>query len=560
MLRSLTIRHVVLVSALELEFCNEFNVLSGETGAGKSILLDALGLALGSRADTHLIREGCTRAEVCAEFNVATQAYPELEQWLDNQEITTDESTTTEIVLLLRRVIEHNGRSKAFINGIPATLTQLRELGGLLVEIHGQHAHQLLLKPSHQRQLLDRHAGLTALADEVKQNYQQLQALNAALDQAQQQAQNRQLEIEQLEWQLSEFDKLAPQTGEWEQLQAEHHRLAHAAQLIESVQNSLHELSEAEHAVIPVLSHLHNRLHHLTEFDPAIGEIADLISNAQVHVQEAAHSLHRYAQHLDLDPERLNHVDQRLQALLSFARKHRLPPEQLLDTFVQKRTRLEQLVIGQEIEKLQQQQVAAEQAYLKAAQQLSTQRQQAAKALAPAITQHIQQLGMAGGYFEISCTPLARWQAHGLDQIEFRVAGHPGTQPQALAKIASGGELSRISLAIMVIISSAHPVPTLIFDEVDAGIGGHIATVVGDLLHHLGQQRQILCVTHLAQIAALGTQHFRVRKQNNEAHTWSEIDLLDAPGRIEEIARMLGGKASTARQHAQEMLAQNEME
>ena len=556
MLRSLIIRHVVLVTALELEFCDEFNVLSGETGAGKSILLDALGLALGSRADTHLIREGCTRAEVCAEFSIATQAYPELEQWLDHQAMTTNDSATDEIILLLRRVIERNGRSKVFINGIPATLAQLRELGSLLVEIHGQHAHQLLLKPHHQRQLLDRHAGLTALADEVKQNYQQLQTLNHALEQARQQAQNRQLEIEQLEWQLSEFDKLAPQIGEWEQLQTEHHRLAHAAQLIESVQSSLHELSDAEHAVMPVLSHLHTRLHHLIDFDPAIGEITELISNAQVQVQEAAHSLHRYAQHLDLDPERLNHVDQRLQALLSFARKHRLTPEQLLDTFTQKQTRLEQLVVGQEIEKLQQQQVAAEQAYLKTAQKLSKQRQQAAKTLALAITELIQQLGMAGGYFEISCTSLSQGQAHGLDHIEFLVAGHPGTQPQALAKIASGGELSRISLAMMVIISTAHPVPTLIFDEVDAGIGGHIATVVGDLLHRLGQQRQILCVTHLAQIAALGKQHFRVRKQNNEEHTWSEIDLLDAPGRIEEIARMLGGKATTARQHAQEMLAQ----
>ena len=556
MLRSLIIRHVVLVTALELEFCDEFNVLSGETGAGKSILLDALGLALGSRADTHLIREGCARAEVCAEFSIATHAYPELEPWLDHQAMTTNDSAADEIVLLLRRVIERNGRSKVFINGIPATLAQLRELGSLLVEIHGQHAHQLLLKPHHQRQLLDRHAGLTGLADEVKHQYQQLQALSQALEQARQQAQKRQLEIEQLEWQLSEFDKLAPQIGEWEQLQTEHHRLAHAAQLIESVQSSLHELSDAEHAVIPVLSHLHNRLHHLIDFDPAIGEITELISSAQVQVQEAAHSLHRYAQHLDLDPERLHQVDQRLQALLSFARKHRLTPEQLLDTFHQKRARLEQLVVGQEIETLQQQQSSAEQAYLKTAQKLSKQRQQAAKTLAVAITELIQQLGMAGGYFEISCTPLAQGQAHGLDHIEFLVAGHPGTQPQALAKIASGGELSRISLAMMVIISTAHPVPTLIFDEVDAGIGGHIATVVGDLLHRLGQQRQILCVTHLAQIAALGKQHFRVRKQNNEEQTWSEIDLLDAPGRIEEIARMLGGKATTARQHAQEMLAQ----
>jgi DNA repair protein RecN (Recombination protein N) len=556
MLRSLTIRHVVLVTALELEFCNEFNVLSGETGAGKSILLDALGLALGSRADTHLIREGCARAEVCAEFCLATQAYAELEQWLDDQAIITNEPGTDEIVLLLRRVIERNGRSKVYINGTPATLGQLRELGSLLVEIHGQHAHQLLLKPAHQRQLLDRHAGLTGLADEVKHQYQQLQALSHALEQARQQAQNRQLEIEQLEWQLSEFDKLAPQTGEWEQLQTEHHRLAHAAQLTESVQSSLHELSEAEHAVIPVLSHLHTRLHHLIDFDPTLGEVTDLIHTAQVQIQEAAHSLHRYAQHLDLDPERLNQVDQRLQALLSFARKHRLPPEQLLDTFHQKRARLEQLVVGQEIETLQQQQTSAEQAYLKTAQKLSKQRQQAAKTLAVAITELIQQLGMAGGYFEISCTPLAQGQAHGLDHIEFLVAGHPGTQPQALAKIASGGELSRISLALMVIISTAHPVPTLIFDEVDAGIGGHIATVVGDLLHRLGQQRQILCVTHLAQIAALGKQHFRVRKQNDAEQTWSEIDVLDAPGRVEEIARMLGGKVTTARQHAQEMLAQ----
>lgn len=555
MLRSLVIRDVVLVQALELEFADGFNVLSGETGAGKSILLDALGLALGDRADSDVIREGCTRAEICAEFIISVHDYRELGQWLNEQALITNDDAASDISLILRRVIERSGRSKSFINGTPATLTQLRELGNFLVDIHGQHAHQLLLKSQHQRQLLDRHAGLIGLVDEVKQRYNQLQELSHALNEAHQQAQTRQLEIEQLEWQLSEFDKLSPQPGEWEKLQIEHHRLAHAARILDTTQTALQDLSDNEHAVVPVLSHLHHRLHDLVEIDDSITDVVDLIGNAHIQIQEAAHALHRYVQHLDLDPERLQRVDERLQALLSFARKHRVTPEQLPDTFAERRTKLEQLLIAQDIENLQHQHRLAESAYLDIAQQLSAQRQQAAKELAQAITQLMQTLGMAGGCVEINCTPLAQWQAHGLDQIEFLVAGHPSVSPKPLAKIASGGELSRISLAIMVITSTAHFVPTLIFDEVDAGIGGHIASVVGDLLRRLGQQRQILCVTHLAQIAALGNQHFRVRKQNNMQHTWSEIDLLDETERIEEIARMLGGKVTTARQHAQEMLA-----
>lgn len=555
MLRSLVIRDVVLVQALELEFADGFNVLSGETGAGKSILLDALGLALGDRADSDVIREGCTRAEICAEFIISVHDYRELGQWLNEQALITNDDAASDISLILRRVIERSGRSKSFINGTPATLTQLRELGNFLVDIHGQHAHQLLLKSQHQRQLLDRHAGLIGLVDQVKQRYNQLQELSHALNEAHQQAQTRQLEIEQLEWQLSEFDKLSPQPGEWEKLQIEHHRLAHAARILDTTQTALQDLSDNEHAVVPVLSHLHHRLHDLVEIDDSITDVVDLIGNAHIQIQEAAHALHRYVQHLDLDPERLQRVDERLQALLSFARKHRVTPEQLPDTFAERRTKLEQLLIAQDIENLQHQHRLAESAYLDIAQQLSAQRQQAAKELAQAITQLMQTLGMAGGCVEINCTPLAQWQAHGLDQIEFLVAGHPSVSPKPLAKIASGGELSRISLAIMVITSTAHFVPTLIFDEVDAGIGGHIASVVGDLLRRLGQQRQILCVTHLAQIAALGNQHFRVRKQNNMQHTWSEIDLLDETERIEEIARMLGGKVTTARQHAQEMLA-----
>lgn len=555
MLRSLVIRDVVLVQALELEFADGFNVLSGETGAGKSILLDALGLALGDRADSDVIREGCTRAEICAEFIISVHDYRELGQWLNEQALITNDDAASDISLILRRVIERSGRSKSFINGTPATLTQLRELGNFLVDIHGQHAHQLLLKSQHQRQLLDRHAGLIGLVDQVKQRYNQLQELSHALNEAHQQAQTRQLEIEQLEWQLSEFDKLSPQPGEWEKLQIEHHRLAHAARILDTTQTALQDLSDNEHAVVPVLSHLHYRLHDLVEIDDSITDVVDLIGNAHIQIQEAAHALHRYVQHLDLDPERLQRVDERLQALLSFARKHRVTPEQLPDTFAERRTKLEQLLIAQDIENLQHQHRLAESAYLDIAQQLSAQRQQAAKELAQAITQLMQTLGMAGGCVEINCTPLAQWQAHGLDQIEFLVAGHPSVSPKPLAKIASGGELSRISLAIMVITSTAHFVPTLIFDEVDAGIGGHIASVVGDLLRRLGQQRQILCVTHLAQIAALGNQHFRVRKQNNMQHTWSEIDLLDETERIEEIARMLGGKVTTARQHAQEMLA-----
>lgn len=566
MLRTLSIRDVVIVTTLELEFTHGFNVLSGETGAGKSILLGALGLALGEKADASIVREGAQRADVCAEFHLVLSDHPELMQWLsDNALDPLTEETPISIskktkpvmtgTILLRRTLDTNGRSKAFINGIPVTLSQLRELSRWLVDIHGQHAHQLLLQNEFQRQLLDRHANLVELADSVKQHYDQLQTLNKMLANASEHSEAQEREREQLEWKLEEFEKLAPQTGEWEQLQQEHGRLAHGAHLIENIQLSVNDL-DAENNALSLLNHTCARLTQLLHIDPHLHEIVELLEGAKVQTQEAIHTLHRYAQHLELDPERLASIDERLQAFHATARKYKIAPEELLAEYTKCQDTLAQLKQSQDLEAIRAEQTQAHQAYHQAAQILTQHRQSAAKKLAQEVTHAMQTLAMSGGCFDISLKPLAKESAHGLEQIEFLVAAHPGATAKPLGKVASGGELSRISLALSVITSLANPTPTLIFDEVDSGIGGTVAEIVGQRLRQLGTHRQVLCITHLAQVAALAHQQFRVSKHSQAGQTQSHITLLNSEERIDEIARMLGGTSTTAKQHAQTMLEQ----
>ncbi|MCS6763522.1 MAG: DNA repair protein RecN [Candidatus Protistobacter heckmanni] len=549
MLRSLTIRDFVIVASLDLEFDAGFTVLSGETGAGKSILIDALALSLGGRADGGVVREGAGRADLSAEFDLPGND-PELKDWLAENAFDAEDG-----VLMLRRVVDSGGRSKGFINGSPATLAQLREAGDRLVDIHGQHAHQLLLKPGAQRCLLDAHAGLAPQAAEMAKLWKALAALDAQIADAGKHERELALEREQLEWQLAELDKLAPQEGEWEQVHAEHSRLANAASLIEGTSGALEVLTQADGAALPQIETIEAKLGELAGYDPQLGETAELLNAAAVQVQEAAHALARYAQRLDLDPEKLAEAEARMQALHGAARKYRVAPEGLAALHAEKRERLASLERAQNLEALQAEREAAHAAYLKTAKALSKARAAAAKKLAGEVTQSMQTLAMAGGSFDIALTP-AEGGAHGLEQIEFLVAGHAGVTPRPLAKVASGGELARISLALSVITSRASPTPTLIFDEVDSGIGGAVAEVVGRLLRTLGAERQVLCVTHLPQVAALGHHHFQVSKQSKVGKTESRIAPVLGEERTEEIARMLGGASITAttRKHAAEML------
>lgn len=552
MLRHLSIRDFVIVAALDLEFDSGFTVFSGETGAGKSILIDALALALGARADASVVRNGEARADITAEFDT----HPDVDAWLDEQALAAIETEHGNTVML-RRVVDGNGRSRAFINGTAATLTQLRELGEMFVDIHGQHAHQLLMRPDAQRELFDTHAGLLDTKAAVTRAWRTWRDAAQAVETAQSKDRELQLERERLAWQLAELDKLSPQPGEWEEVNVEHRRLSHSANLIDGVQAALSALSESDEAMLGHLSSVISKVRDLAEIDPALNDALAALEPAEIQLQEAAYSLSHYAHRLELDPDRLAQVEKRLDALHSAARKFRLQPETLPQEHEERREQLAKLDAAADLDALRAAEAKAKDAYLADAKVLSKARAKAAKALGAAVTTGMQELSMAGGSFEVALVPLPDGGAHGMEQIEFRVAGHAGVPLRPLAKVASGGELARISLALSVIASAASPTPTLIFDEVDTGIGGGVAEVVGRLLHQLGEQRQVLCVTHLPQVAARGDHHFQVAKSSKGKNgTVSTVTSLDKTSRIEEVARMLGGLAITAttRKHAKEML------
>ena len=555
MLRHLSIRDFVIVAALDLEFDSGFTVFSGETGAGKSILIDALALALGARAEASVVRTGESRADITAEF----ETHAQVEQWLDEQALgTTADDGHHGSTVMLRRVVDANGRSRAFINGTAATLAQLREVGEMLVDIHGQHAHQLLMRPDAQRELFDTHAGLTETAVAVTRAWRSWRDKVQAVEHAQTRDRELQLERERLAWQLTELDKLSPQPGEWEEVNTEHRRLSHSANLIDGVQGALGALSESDEAMITHLASIVSKVRDLAEIDPALNDVLAALEPAEIQLQEAAYSLSHYAQKLELDPDRLAQVEKRLDALHSAARKFRLQAETLPEEHEARRAQLAALDAAADLDSLHAAEAKAKEAFLAEAKKLSKARAKAGKALGAAVTTGMQELSMKGGSFEVALVPLPEGGAHGLEQVEFRVAGHAGVPLRPLAKVASGGELARISLALAVIASAASPTPTLIFDEVDTGIGGGVAEVVGRLLHQLGQARQVLCVTHLPQVAARGDHHFQVAKSGNgKGGTVSSVTSLDRASRVEEVARMLGGLEITAttRKHAKEMLA-----
>ena len=551
MLRTLSIRDFVIVDSLELEFHAGFTVLTGETGAGKSILIDALALALGERGDAGVVRAGCERADVSAEFDI--EPLPELALWLRAAELEGDPG-----LILLRRVIDKNGRSRAFVNGRPATQSQLREAGEWLVDVHGQHAHQSLLKADAQRTLLDAHAGLAPLADQVALAYRHWQKLVQARTEYETHAAQRDAEREQVQWQVRELGQLALQPGEWDAVQAEHTRLAHATGLIEGVQAALDTLSEADAACLPLLSRAGARLEALLDYDANLREALELIRSGEAQVQEAVYALRHYADRLELDPQRFAAVEARMEAIHGSARKFRLTPQELPEHLRQLQSRLAELEIASNLETLVREEQQARTSYFDLAARLSAGRKKAAAKLGKEVTQAMQQLAMAGGKFEVALNPCPpEGSVHGVELVEFLVAANPGVEARALAKVASGGELSRISLAIQVITSKAALVPTLIFDEVDAGIGGGVAEIVGRQLRTLGRERQVLCVTHLPQVAAQADQQWSVSKFGIEGRVKTMVSVLDRKGRIEEVARMLGGTEITAttRKHAAEMLS-----
>ena len=550
MLRSLSIRDFVIVDQLELDFGSGFGALTGETGAGKSILLDALGLALGGRGEAGMVRVGRERADVIAEFDL-----PEgggLRAWLSEQALPAEEGC-----VLLRRTIDVNGRSRAWINGVVVTLAQLRAAGEWLADIHGQHAHHALLRADAQRVLLDGQAGAQALVAEVGARYREWQRLARLRLEAEQDSASSARERELLAWQWQELDELGFDADEWAEINAEHGRLAHAASLMEGADETLDALGEGELAVCSVLRHLDARIASLADIDPALGDVRELLASAAIQADEALHALRRYRDRLDLDPQRLNEIERRIAAVTDMARKHRVAVDALPELREQWKARLETLEASADPERLAADEARARKDYDAAAERLSAARRPAAAVLSREITEAMQTLAMAGGRFEValeSCEP----GAFGVENVEFRVAANPGQTLRSLAKVASGGELSRIGLAIQVMTSRASETPTLIFDEVDVGIGGRVAEIVGKLLARLGESRQVMCVTHLPQVAACADWQWRIAKREQGGETVSDVTPLDREGRVEEIARMLGGVniTNTTREHAAEMLGQ----
>lgn len=550
MLSHLCIRNYLLVESVELDFAPGLTVLTGETGAGKSILVDALALALGDRAEAGVVRQGASRAEITAEFSV--DGLPALAAWLDEAGIASNDGA-----LILRRVIDTGGRSRAFINGAPAPLAQMKDAADFLLDIHGQHAHHALLRPQAQREALDAFAGAQPLAAAVSAAWHAWQAARSRRLEAETHSQARQIEREGLRLAVEELSALGSDLARWDEIQAEHARLAHVGTLAEGGHALIQALDEGEDALSSRLGEMCARLDTMQAVDGSLAEIAALLNSASADLAEAGHALRRYVDHLNLDPERLAELDRVLGDMHGLARKHRVQPEALAGLLDGYQARLSELAACDDVDALQAAEDAAFAQYLADAKQLGGLRRKAAAALSKQVTAAMHELALAGGHLEVALRAAGEPRAHGLEDVSFLVASHPGLPPGPLGKVASGGELSRISLAVQTALSGVAGVPTLIFDEVDVGIGGSVAEAVGRRLAKLGETRQVLVITHLPQVAARGAQHLRVTKQANGSFVSSNIESLDADARVEEIARMLGGLKITAttRKHAAEMLA-----
>ncbi len=546
MLRRLTLRDVVIVAELDIELGAGFTVLTGETGAGKSILIDALQLALGQRADVALVREGVARAEVSAEFDSPTS----LAGWLEEGGYSTDDT------LLLRRTVDTAGKSRAWINGSPATVAQLREAAEHLVDIHGQHAWQSLTRPAAVRALLDAQAGVDPNA--LATTWQAWRDALARLADARGQSDTLERERERLAWQVAELCKLAPADGEWDTLNAEHQRLAHGQALLDGARVALDAVSESEDAAGALTARAITALQEVQRYDAELAAVVDVLRAAMAQLEDAAHTLHAYLGHREPDPERLAELDARIGAWVAQARRYRRAPGELPALLAGWVAELKNLDAAADLDGLQAQVAVAEAAFRTEAQRIGKLRKKAAPALSAAVTAAMQQLGMAGGRFEVALLPLDEPQSFGLEAVEFRVAGHAGSTPRPLAKVASGGELSRLALAIAVttVAKGNQGVATLIFDEIDAGVGGAVADSVGRLMKQLGRSAQVLAVTHLAQVAACADGHFVVSKALRGKHTLSDIRAVEGEARVAEVARMLGGETLSGTAHAQTLLGQ----
>ncbi|MHB1247932.1 MAG: DNA repair protein RecN [Polaromonas sp.] len=545
-LKSISLRDFVIVRELDLALSNGFTVLTGETGAGKSILIDALQLVLGARADVGVVREGAMRCEISAEFDSPAS----LAQWLEQAGFETDDS------LLLRRTIDLQSKSRAWINGSAATATQLRDIADRLVDIHGQHAWQSLTRPDAVRGLLDSYAAVSTEA--LSRHWQDWRQAQKILAQAREAQGSLQSERDRLAWQIGELDKLAPGTDEWTELNAQHGRLSNAQALRDAVQSAVEALQESDVNATSLIGRAISLLQNQEHIEPEFRGLVELLSTASAQMEDAVHSLHGYARHAELEPQRLAELDQRLSLWVSLARRYKRSPAELPELLASWQSELQKLDQAADLAQLEKNESQARAAYLDEARQISKFRSKAAPLLAKAITQAMQGLGMQGGRFEVTLTRLEQPAQHGLEQAEFLVAGHGGSTPRPVGKVASGGELSRIALAIAVTTSQLGQAQTLIFDEVDSGIGGSVAQTVGRLMKQLGKDRQVMAVTHLAQVAASADQHLVVAKRTEKGTASSAVDHASGEQRVAEIARMLGGErlSGTTFAHAREMLAQ----
>ena len=550
-LRHISLRDFVIVRELDLSLSQGFSVLTGETGAGKSILIDALQLALGERSDSSVVREGAARCEVTAEFDCPSQAHAVLE------EAGFEISET----LLLRRSVDAQGKSRAWVNGSQATATQLRALGEMLLDIHGQHAWQSLTRPDAVRGLLDAYAGLST--DALKVAWHTWRQAQQAVQTARNAQDSLSREQERLTWQIGELDKLAPALDEWEELNAQHTRLSHAQALIDAGQSALSTLDgdessrlSSETGALGLLSKAISSLQDQSHVEPEFQSMVYILQSSLAQAEDAAHSLQSYLRKTDLDPDRLNELDQRMSLWLSLARRYKRPPEELASLLSGWKQELNTLEAASDLEGLEAQEKAASQAFQTEAKKLSQQRKKSAPKLAQAVTQAMQNLGMQGGRFEVALIGLDQAAQHGLEDIQFLVAGHAGSTPRPVGKVASGGELSRIALAIAVTTSELGEAGTLIFDEVDAGVGGAVAETVGRLMKQLGVHRQVLAVTHLPQVASCADHHLLVSKASSKEGVSSSVTPIAGEQRVTEIARMLGGEklSATTLAHAREML------
>ena len=550
MLLALSLQNFVIVEKLHLDFQTGFTVLTGETGAGKSITLNALSLLLGDKADYSQVREGAKEAVLSALFDISGQ--PDLADTLREQGLLDDGDE-----LSVRRIIDAKGKSRSFINDQAATLAQLKAISSQLIDIHGQNAHHSLNQESAQRRLLDAFAGCLPLAEQTKTHYRAWQSAKQALQAAQAQSEQTDVERERLEWQSNELNQLNTEEGEWEALSRSHDSLANAAELLEAAYEA-QEYVSGDDGMKSLARRCHRLLDSLGNIEPRFAESLEMLDSIDAELSEISHLLGNVIDSVEINPNELAAKEKRMQELMSAARKYRIEPEQLPEKYLAVQATLQDLEAAADIDALKKAVAEAERQYRHTAQQLSAARAKAACTLAEETTAHMQQLAMKGAKFHIELLP-SQPTEHGLEHIQYQVAANKGSRLQPLNKVASGGELARISLSIQVVTSQYTQVPTLIFDEVDTGIGGGVAETVGKALQLLGRKHQVLAITHLPQVAACGEHHWQVAKHSDGEQTVSEIKVLDTEARIEELARMLGGEKITAttRQHAAEMLQLN---